>query len=311
MARFLTNQSGPAGTLLLIDDLHLADTDTIELLSYLIRTTPENATLRVIGTYRNSEPDSHIGLIGQLADLISIQAARHLMLAPLPPLEAAVRLEHLRPVLGEIGPGWLGEYLLQRTGGIPFYLIHCAQELGWAYAPECYPQDYRPLKPLVTDGGGGGVGRQRRHLPLPWTVVESIHQRLAALSASGYEAVQIIAAAGGRMSGTLLLRALTLAGHDEHLAVSGIEKAHYARILFEEADRHTYRFAHLLIQDVVDADLSAARRSMLRRLLLTARRTPDTEWAPVSVRETNRVKPLPKSAHIRKKETGSRRCLTI
>jgi hypothetical protein len=103
-------------------------------------------------------------------------------------------------------------------------------------------------------------------------VIESVHQRLAALSVPGYEAVQVVAAAGGRISGLLLLRVLELAGHAEHLAVAGIEGAFYASILLEEEDRQTYRFAHPLIQDVVVDDLSAARRCMLERLLAAALR---------------------------------------
>jgi transcriptional regulator with XRE-family HTH domain len=126
MARFLRNVSGPAGILLLIDDLHLADTDTIELLSYLIRATLEHTTLRVIGTYRHTELDSYPGLTGRLVDLISMQLTCHLTLAPLSDADAAVLLDHLMPVQGEMPPRWWREQLLRRTGGIPFYLIHCA-----------------------------------------------------------------------------------------------------------------------------------------------------------------------------------------
>jgi transcriptional regulator with XRE-family HTH domain len=277
MARFLRNVSGPAGILLLIDDLHLADTDTIELLSYLIRATPEHTTLRVIGAYRHTEKDSYPDLTARLADLISMQATRHLTLAPLSDAEAAVLLDNLLPVQGEMQSGWWREQLLRRTGGIPFYLIHCAKELQFAGGPPSrHARDSSILGLPPTADEGKHAGRDRRYgVPLPWIVVESVHQRLTALSVPGYEAVQIVAAAGGRVSGTLLLRVLTLSGHAEHLAVAGIEGAFYARILLEEEDRHTYRFAHLLIQDVVGADLSAARRCMLERLIAAAVRAPE------------------------------------
>jgi transcriptional regulator with XRE-family HTH domain len=278
MARFLRNVSGPAGTLLLIDDLHLADSDTIDLLGYLVRATPEHAALRLIGTYRHTEIDSYPGLTVRLADLISMQVTRHLMLAPLPEADAAVLLDHLLPAPSEMQPRRWREQLLRRTGGIPFFLIHCAEALLCADGPlSPHTRDSSPLELSPPADGGSDSGRHRRYLPIPWIVVESVHQRLAALPAAGYEAVQIVAAAGGRISGTLLLRVLALAGHEEPVAVAGIEGAFYARILLEEEDRHTYRFAHLLIDDVVGDDLSAARRCMLERLIATALHAPDED----------------------------------
>jgi transcriptional regulator with XRE-family HTH domain/DNA polymerase III delta prime subunit len=274
MARFLRNVSGPAGTLLLIDDLHLADTDSIELLGYLIRAAPGHTTLRVIGAYRHTESDSYAGITGRLVDLISMQVTRHLTLAPLSEVDSAVLLGHVLRVPGETQPRWWRGKLLQLTGGIPFYLIHCAKDLQLVGGPlGHHGRDSSPLDPSSTTDEGHDAG-----LPLlPWVVVESVHQRLAALPALGYEAVQIVSAAGGRISGTLLLGVMALAGHVENVAVAGIEAAFYARILLEEKDRHTYRFACQVIQAVVGHDLSAARRCMLERLIAAARRDADED----------------------------------
>ena len=78
ITRFLTNMAGPAGTLLLLDDSHLADGDTLELLPHLVRATTDEAdslAIRVIGTYRSTEVDSRTGFMRQLADLMQTQAA--------------------------------------------------------------------------------------------------------------------------------------------------------------------------------------------------------------------------------------------
>jgi DNA-binding XRE family transcriptional regulator/DNA polymerase III delta prime subunit len=278
MARFLRNLSGPSGTLLLLDDLHLADTDTIDLLSYLVRATPEPAALRVIGTYRHTEIDLHAGITSRLADLISTPVTHQLTLSPLSEADAAVLLDHLLPVPSQMRPRQWRERLLRRTGGIPLYLIHCAEALLFAGDPPSrHTRNSSSLDLTPTAEGGRASARDRRYMPLPWIVAESVHQRLAALSVAGYEAVQIVAAAGGRISGTLLLRVLALAGHAEPEAVAGIEGGFHARILLEEEDRHTYRFALLLIQDVVGDDLSAARRCMLERVIAAARRAPDED----------------------------------
>ena len=52
--RFLANVAGPAGTLLVLDDLHWASPDGVDLLTALARSAAEVA-LRVIGAYRDTE----------------------------------------------------------------------------------------------------------------------------------------------------------------------------------------------------------------------------------------------------------------
>src|SRR5262249_46921395 len=52
--RFLTNVAGPAGTLLVLDDLQWADADGVDLLGALAYTTGERP-LRIVGAYRTTE----------------------------------------------------------------------------------------------------------------------------------------------------------------------------------------------------------------------------------------------------------------
>ena len=52
--RFLTNVAGPAGTLLVLDDLQWAGPDALDLLSTLVHAAAE-MSLRVLGAYRDTE----------------------------------------------------------------------------------------------------------------------------------------------------------------------------------------------------------------------------------------------------------------
>lgn len=63
IGRFLANVAGPAGTLLVLDDLQWMGTDALELLTALLRTSAA-ASLRVLGAYRNTEvrPPDPLGM---------------------------------------------------------------------------------------------------------------------------------------------------------------------------------------------------------------------------------------------------------
>src|SRR5205807_601937 len=63
VGRLLANVAGPAGTLLLLDDLQWADPDALELLATLVRAAAE-IPLRVLGAYRDTEVQTNDPLAG-------------------------------------------------------------------------------------------------------------------------------------------------------------------------------------------------------------------------------------------------------
>jgi hypothetical protein len=125
VSRLLANVAGPAGTLLVLDDLQWMGPDALDLLATLVR-TPATAPLRIVGAYRDTEvrPVDALGLL--LADLAQAGLVRHHMLGPLAAEEAAVLLADL---LGGVGKGAVAERVLQRAGGTPFFLVSYAQAL--------------------------------------------------------------------------------------------------------------------------------------------------------------------------------------
>jgi hypothetical protein len=267
--RFLRNMAGPAGILLLLDDIHVADGATLELLPHLVGTMKDeadNPVIRVIATYRATEVDSRTRFMRQLANLMCTQVASRLFLPPLEPDEASTLLEHLLPDTEETLRGRFRDQVRRRAGGVPFFLIHCAEQLRLSLdAPEA-PTSLASFR----DERDVARHRQGPPLPVPWTAAESIRQRLAELPDAGFDAVQIAAVAGHPVSDATFLEALMLMGHTEEHAVAGIEAADHARLL-QEATGQEYGFAYPLIGDVVAGDLGAARKILLRRRLGEAR----------------------------------------
>jgi tetratricopeptide (TPR) repeat protein/transcriptional regulator with XRE-family HTH domain len=236
---FLANVAGPAGTILLLDDLQWAGADALVLLATLVRAAPE-PPLRVIGTYRDTEVGAHDTLAGALADLAHAGLARQHRLGPLP-------AEDARHLLGTLLDGWpedapaVQERVVQRAGGVPFYLVSYAQGLR-SDAPE---------------GNAAEV--------VPWDVAQGVRQRIAALPVPAQEVLGAAAVIGRVVPAGLLT---SVAGPGEREVLAALDAASRARLLLDE--NQTYQFAHDLIREVVEADVGAARRLVLHRRIAEA-----------------------------------------
>jgi transcriptional regulator with XRE-family HTH domain/tetratricopeptide (TPR) repeat protein len=239
VGRFLANVAGSAGTLLVLDDLQWASADALELLATLVRAA-EGPPLRVIGAYRDTEVQAPDPLAMALADLAQAGLAAQRPLAPL----SAPEVGQLLGVLLEDGAGDRAELearVAQRTGGVPFFVVSCAQLLRL---------------------GGGGEGDVEA---VPWDVAQGIRQRVAVLPAGTREVLSVAAVIGRVVRPSLLIDA---SEQDEHAVLAALEVADRARLLVEEDDR--YQFAHDLIREVLEGEVGAARRTVLHRRIAEA-----------------------------------------
>jgi tetratricopeptide (TPR) repeat protein/DNA-binding XRE family transcriptional regulator len=241
VGRFLQNVAGPAGTLLVLDDLHWAGTDALDLLASLLH-APLEAPLRVIGAYRSTEvyPPDPLGLV--VADLAVRGLVALQRVGPLSPAEARALLGVLlaeEPVTDR----W--EQIVTRTGGVPFFLVSCAQALQAERAEE------QPAEVV------------------PWNVAESIRQRVALLPQAAKELLGVAAIVGRRLPRALLVAVARALGQSPKDAVLALEAASQAQLVLEEGEA-AYQFAHDLIREAVLAELSAARRALLHQLVAEA-----------------------------------------
>jgi predicted ATPase len=94
VGRFLSNTAGPAGTLLVLDDLQWAGADALDLLVSLMRSaTP--TPLRMLGAYRSTDVRPPEPLWVTLADLASAGLAAQQRLGPLAQQEASILLQRI------------------------------------------------------------------------------------------------------------------------------------------------------------------------------------------------------------------------
>jgi tetratricopeptide (TPR) repeat protein/transcriptional regulator with XRE-family HTH domain len=238
VARYLANMAGPAGTLLVLDDLQWAGPDALDLIAALVRS--EEAPLRVIGAYRNSGVQPHDLLAVLLADLAPARLALQRTLTPLTPREVSQLLDSLLDGV-ESDRTVLAQRVVQRAGGVPFFVVSYADGLR--------------LNAVADDAAGA----------VPSDVAQSIRQRVAALTAAAQEVMGAAAVAGRIVQPSVLTAAVT---QPEAAALAGIDAACQARLLVQE--EQNYQFAHDLIREVVEADLGPARRLVLHRRVAEA-----------------------------------------
>lgn len=247
VARFLGNVAGPSGALLVLDDLQWAGQDALDLLASLMRAT-DGQTLRILAAYRHTEAPPEHPLSALLADLAPAGRVRRLHLKP---LAADASRQLLVSVLSDadgVNPN-MEARLLQRAGGIPFFLMSCAQELHAG---------------LLEDAEGHAPG-DRQHA-IPWDIAQSIRQRMAALPIPARDLLDIAAVVGRDAPARILLQMGAVLGYARRDLLDALAALGAAHLLIEvSADR--YRFPHDLIREAVIATLGTARRMTLHESL--------------------------------------------
>jgi predicted ATPase/DNA-binding XRE family transcriptional regulator len=254
VARYLANVAGPAGTLLVLDDLQWASVDALNLLAFLGQesahiwdaTSTSNTALRMLGAYRTSETQS-----GHPLDDLLIALAKDELLS----LRRLGRLtdDEARLVVtgalegGDATEGWVEE-TITRAEGVPFYLVNFAQGLR-SEAPELTHADLSGHRDAQTD--------------TPWLVKATIRQRVTALPPAAQEALASMAIIG-RVAPLVLLGATLSLSADA--VVASLEAACRTQLLEEASGAAvTYQFTHDLIRETLLDSLSQARTILLHR----------------------------------------------
>jgi predicted ATPase len=244
--RFLRNIAGPAGTLLVLDNLQWAGPDALDLLRALIDAAPQ-CMVRIIGAFRSTEvrPESPLGSV--IADLAIDRLITLETVGPLAP-DAAVELLSVRIT----GAGPVDERLrlavLQKSGGVPFALVSYAQWL-------------RDAAPSEQEG--------LTEPALPWSLAQMVRQRIAALPRAAQVIVRIAAVAEGDDPRELLSAVAQRLGYDELTAARALDAACEAGLLVER-DHDTYGFVHDITQEVVLQSLGTAQRAHLHHEIAEA-----------------------------------------
>ncbi|MEU4552381.1 BTAD domain-containing putative transcriptional regulator [Micromonospora violae] len=212
--------------LLVLDDLHRADGDTLDLLTALLAgPQPASGPVLILGTYRATEISPE--LTAALARAAGLEPVRE-YLGGLP---ASATGELAGVIVGaELDPA-TAQLIYQRSGGNPFFV----RELAQLYA---------------------GAG-EAALASVPPGVRDVIRHRLAQLPDSTRTVLRQAAVLGRDVDPDVLG---ALAG-DPTAALDAVDRALAAGFLSEREPDGRLRFTHILVRDTLYADLSAPRRS--------------------------------------------------
>ncbi|WP_433326164.1 BTAD domain-containing putative transcriptional regulator [Spirillospora sp. CA-294931] len=241
VAEYLAGTAGRSPLLLVLDDLHWADEETLALLARLPQRLRGRPVL-LVGTFRQTE------VLEPLAGTLAI-LARHephrLDLGGLGPSEVAALVR--ATCTAELGEAELAA-IAERTGGNPFFTRETAR--------------------LLESEGPHVAARA-----VPAGVGDVLRRRVAALP----ENAQLILRYAAVVGRDAPLGVLTeISGRDEDTVIDAVE-AGLAAGLIEEPDAGGIRFAHALVRDTLYEGLSLARRTRLHAGVAAAleRRRPD------------------------------------
>lgn len=220
---------GDTGTLLVLEDLHLADPETLALLEYLADHLTDQKAL-CIATLRWDEPSRAAALIRGLH-------ARHVITMLQVSRLSVEQVEQmaLASLGGRSVPADVLTRILARCDGLPF-----AVEEVLAAAVSSGE--------LVFDEAGWHVNQQISP-GVPASIVSSVRQRLAGLSPDVVNVLSTAAVLGSQFDLILLT---DLAGMSEPAVISALDQASDLQLLEPRSgSQEVIRFRHGLIRDAI------------------------------------------------------------
>ncbi|MFE3206036.1 BTAD domain-containing putative transcriptional regulator [Embleya sp. NPDC059237] len=228
VVRYLARATAETPWLLVLDDVHRADEETLALLCHLA--TDRDATGRVllVVTYRHNE----------VGDLLADALARLARCGP-----ERVELTGLAPeAVGDLVRGAVSaaidedtvRAIVDRTAGNPFYVLETARV-------------------LAAEGAHAAVSE------VPVGVRDVIRRHVAGLPKAAQEVLKQACVLGRDIDVDVLL---AQSGTDEDTVLDAVESALLTGLLVEP-DAGQLRFTHALVRDTLYEDLSQLRRARM------------------------------------------------
>jgi DNA-binding CsgD family transcriptional regulator len=219
---------------LVLDDVHWADSDALDMLTYVARHAKR---LLIVGTCRGKELQLTQPVATRLAEIGRQRPCEYVLLDSLSGEESA---QLLRQMAGRTLDAALTDGLHRDSGGNPYFLC----ELG---------------RHLRRHGEPPEIGRWR----LPETVRHAAALRLAGLSAEARSVLDFAAVFTGGFGFTELL---TLTEVGEERLLDALDEA-LAAELIRPIGPDRYDYAHALVRRVLYDRVSPSRRARLHRRL--------------------------------------------
>jgi DNA-binding CsgD family transcriptional regulator/tetratricopeptide (TPR) repeat protein len=238
--------------ILLLDDLHWADPDTLELLWFVsrdLRTTP----LAVLATYRPEEVHRHHPLYATLPRLQRDRPVERIHLTPLSPVHAAQLVE---TAYGPCSPEF-ATYLHARSDGHPFFMVELLRHMA--------------ERRMLERNEAGQMTPPVEEIGVPSVLDQVITQRIVRLGNNAEALLEVAAIVGQEWDLDVVERVL---GWPEDQVLAVVRAGLNARLIAADDSRmDRYRFAHALIREVLYSQPVARRRRQMHARIGTVLET--------------------------------------
>jgi len=250
--RLLTALAGPRGALLVLEDLHWVDPDTLDVLTYLCHAA-DAAQVLIVATARDELETPQA--------LFDVAAACHAEVITLDRLGPADIRGVVESCLTAEPPDELVAFIVEHADGLPFL----AEEL---------------LTGLATVGALAPDGQLKGPLAanVPRTFSSTVRRRLGALDPPARSVVEAAAVLGRRFDWRLLPE---ITGLLTQVVLAGLRAAVASGLVVADA-ADTFRFRHALTCDAVRMDLLPPERRALALAAAAAVESRDQDAADLA-----------------------------
>jgi eukaryotic-like serine/threonine-protein kinase len=235
--------AGGTPLMMVLDDVHAADEDSLVLLRFLARELRQIRAL-IVATYRESEvreSAAHAALLSEIG--------REGTTIPLRGLSLDEVAEFIRGAGGLPADRETVSSLHQATDGNPFFLDEI-------------------VRLISAERDQGHADRPIRGFTIPDSIRTTIRRRLRPLTDRTKDLLTTASVIGREFDGALLQAVSGLPG--EQLFESLAEAAAGALVIEPEGDSDRYRFAHAIIAEVLRAELGRTARLQLHQQIAAA-----------------------------------------
>ncbi|MFZ0547208.1 MAG: AAA family ATPase [Candidatus Promineifilaceae bacterium] len=244
LAQFIYRATASRPWFLLLDDLHWADTASLQVFHFLVRNV-DTAPLFIVGTYRDNELDPEHPLNEMRRSLSRYPAYHHMQLDR---LEQRGVGQLLSGFWGqEVPPDWVAA-IYKRTGGNPFYAEEAAKDL--------------------VDQGTAALREGKWHfapvidVQLPKRAHDLILRRVSRLASSPQDLLRLAAVLGQQFTFENLQ---AVAGQSEEQLLENLDILLERGLIHEGENSNVLAFNHGEIQEVIYGDLNPLRKRVLHR----------------------------------------------
>jgi tetratricopeptide (TPR) repeat protein len=250
---FLDGAAASVPVVLLLDDLHWAAKPTLLMLRHLVRAGNE-ASLLVLGTYRDTELDRRHPLAEMLADLRRDETVERMALRGLDEGEvtAFVEAAATQPLSPEVAE--LAHAVYAETEGNPFFVGQVLRHLVESGA--VVQEDGRWVRTATADRIG-----------IPEGVREVISRRLATLDDESNAVLAVAAVIGRDFDAELLTEATEV---EAERVLDALESAEQGRLVEATPGPARFTFVHALVRSTLYDEIPTTRRLRLHRRVAQA-----------------------------------------